>query len=96
MFSEVDFRLDKKESIPGIGKVSALSSEVSVVSMAVVRFKCRLFAAGARGECSVVKATPAEVDSEAATVVAEQMDITITISAQEIRTALDMATITDT
>ena len=64
--------------------------------MTVVRFKRRLIAVGARGECSVVKATPAEVDSEIVTVVAEQMAIVTTTSAQEMRTALDMATINDT
>ena len=58
--------------------------------MSVVRFKRRLIVAGAWGECSVDIETPAEVDSEVATVVDEQMAIMTTTSAQEIRTALKM------
>ena len=64
--------------------------------MAVVRFKRRLIVAGARRECSVVKATSVEVDSDVAMVVAKKMAIATTTSAQEIRTAVDMATITIT
>ena len=66
---------------------------MSVAFMTVVRFKRRLIAAGTWGECSVFKATSAGVDSGVATVVAEQMVTATTISAQEIRAALDMATI---